>query len=240
MKSRYRRKPNNHLYHSAHFHKNYKDYFVSMVHGGGSVVQDPESDVRLEVAHSVKTVVMQHLHTDYELVRNAIPQKECLITPVVEFYILELEGQQELEGNGYRYRATIPHYLSRRHNLLCVKVRFGDISIPDSLIMLRKGNPEKEKLPCYQIGRKNITIYCNHFCDVCTSSQKICTSKILVLPFGWIDQDSSNIQSFTKVETYVCSFLYSDKKTPIGNSLQYHLWVYNNNYFHCIKFAFYL
>ena len=82
--------------------------------------------------------------------------------------------------------------------------------------MLRKGNPEKEKLPCYQIGRKTITIYCNHFCDVvCTSSQKICTSKILVLPFGWIDQDSNNILSFTKVETYVCSFLYSDKKLQL-------------------------
>ena len=213
MSSQYRYQPTNSLYQSAHFYKNYKDYFVSVVHGEGSVVQDPHSDVKLEVAHSVKTVVMQHSHTNFQLVRNAVPQKECLITPVVEFYTLELEGPQELEGNRYRYKATIPHYLSRRHNLLSVKVRTGDIRSPESLRMLRKGNPEKEKLPCYHIGRKTITIYCNHFCDVvCTSSQKVCTSKIVALPFGRIGPDSSKTQTFTKVETYVCSFLYSDKK----------------------------
>ena len=129
MSSQYRYQPTNSLYQSAHFHKNYKDYFVSVVHGEGSVVQD--SDVTLEVAHSVKTVVMQHSHTNFQLVRNAVPQKECLITPVVEFHTLELERPQELEGNRYRYKATIPHYLSRRHNLFCVKVRCGYISSPE-------------------------------------------------------------------------------------------------------------
>ena len=154
------------LYHSALFHKNYKDYCVSVVHGEGSVVTYCDSDVTLEVTHNMRTVVMQHSRTNFESVRKAIPQKECLISPVVEFHTLELAGPEELVGHRYRYKATIPHYLSRRHNLSCVKVRYGDINKPESLRMLRKGNPEKENLPCYKIGRKNITIYCNHFCDV--------------------------------------------------------------------------
>ena len=204
------------LYHSANFHKNYKDYFVSVVHGEGSVVAYPDSDITLEVTHNIRTVVMQHSQTNFESVRKSIPQRECLITPMVEFHTLESTGAEEHDGHRYRYKVTIPHYLSRRHNLSCVKVRYGDINKPGSLRMLRKGNPEKEKLPCYKIGRKTITIYCNHFCDiVCTSTQKVCTSKILALPFGWIGPDSSNLQTFTKVKTYVCSFLYSDKKLQL-------------------------
>ena len=195
------------------FYKNYKDYLVSVVHGEGSVVTYTETDVTIEVTHNIRTVLMQHSQTNFESVRKAIPQKECLISPVVEFHILELAAAEEPEGHRYRYKATIPHYLSRRHNPSCVKVRYGNINKPESLRMLRKGNPEKENLPCYKIGRKNITIYCNHFCDVvCTSTQKVCTSKILALPFGRIGQDSCNIQTFTKVETYVCSYLYGDKK----------------------------
>ena len=214
--SRYSNKLNPERYHSAYFHKNKKDYFVSVVSVEGSVVRDPDSNVALEVTENVKTVVMQHSHTNFELVRNAIPQKECLISPVVQFQTVELEGPQELEGNGYRYKATIPHYLSRRHNLSCVKVRFGDINNPSSLMLLMKGNPERKKIPCYKISRNTITIFCNHFCDVvCTSTEKICTSKILVLPFGRIGQDSCNIQTFAKVETYVCSFLYIDEKLQL-------------------------
>ena len=199
------------MYHSALFHKNYKDYLVSVVHAEGSVVTYPDSDVTLEVTHSMRTVVMQHSQTNFESVRRAIPQKECLISPVVEFHTLESTGAEEPEGHRYRYKATIPHYLSRRHNLSCVKVRYGDISKPESLRMLRKGNPEKERLPCYKIGRKTIKIYCNHFCDlVCTSTQKVCTSKILALPFGRIGPDSSNQHTHAKVKVYACSFLYGD------------------------------
>ena len=173
VKSRYRYQPTNHLYYSAHFHKNYKDYFVSMAQGVGSVVHDPCSNVRLEVANSVKTVVMQHLHTDFQIVRNTIPQKECLISPVVGFHTFELEEPEELEGNGYRYKATIPHYLSKSYNLSCVKVRFGDISSPQSLRMLRNGRSDKENVPYYIVNKKTIKIYCNHFCEVvCTSMKK--------------------------------------------------------------------
>ena len=86
------------VYHSAILHKNYKEYFVSVIHGEGSVVTYPDSDVILEVTHSMRTVVMQHSQTNFESVRKAIPQRECLITPVVEFHTLELAGPEELEA----------------------------------------------------------------------------------------------------------------------------------------------
>ena len=179
----------------------------------GFVAEYPESNVSVEVAENVKTVVMQNSDTNIQLVRKTIPLTECLITPVVKFHTVELAEPEEKEEGGYRYKAIIPHYLSRRHNLSCVKVRYGDISKPGLLTRLRKGNPEKGKLPCYTVGRRTIRIYCNHFCDVvCTSSEKVCTSRIVALPFGWIVPDSSKLQTFTKVETYICSFLYSDKK----------------------------
>ena len=187
-----------------------------MAFGKGFVAKHPESNATLEVADEVKAVVMQNSDISFQLVRNAIPAEECLITPLVNFHTIELFEPEEKEERNYRYKATIPHYLSRKHNFSRVKVRYGDINKPDSLTRLRKGNPEKVIVPCYKIGRKTITIYCNHFCDiVCTSTEKVCTSKILALPFGRIGPDSSNLQTFTKVKTYVCSFLYSDKKLQL-------------------------
>ena len=206
------------LYHSAQFHKNNKNYFVSVVQESGSVISYPDSDVTLEVTHSGRTVIMQHSHTNFESVRHAIPQKECLISPLAQFHTIEQVRAEELESHRYRYKVTIPHCLSRIHNLSCVTVRLGDITRPHSLRILRKGSPVKEKLPCYKVDRKSITIYCNHFCDVvCTSTQKVCTSKILALPFGRIGPDCSGMQTHMKVKTYVCSFLYSDKNLKLVN-----------------------
>ena len=213
----------NQLYHYAHIHKNNKDYVVTVVQGSGSVISYPDSDITLEVSQSGRTVIMQHLQLNFEAMRHAIPQKECLLTPVVLFHTIEPARTDVLEGHRYKYKATIPHHLSRRHDLSCVRVRFGDISRPDSLRMLLRGNPEEEKVPCYTVGRKNITICCNHFCDViCTSTQKVCTSKILALPFGRIGPDCSNLQTFTKVEIYICSFLYSDKKLKSVSTTSLH------------------
>ena len=185
---------------------------MSVVYGKGSVVKDPDSNVILEVTENLKTVVMQHSYTDFEVVRNAIPQKECLITPILQFHTVELAGSEERDSCRYRYNVNIPHCLSRRHNLSSVNVRFGDLNKPGSLRMIRERNPEKDTLPFYIVGRKTITIFCNHFCDIVyTSTQKVCTSKILALPFGRIGPDSSNLETHTKVKIYVCSFLYSDK-----------------------------
>ena len=211
------------LYHSAHFHKSYKHYFISVVHGKGSVINNPNSEVTLEVTGSVKTMVMQHSHTNFESVRRAIPQKECLITPVVQLHTTELtQDQEDQDSTGYKYKVTIPHYLFKRCNLSCIKVRHGDINKPNSLITLKNGITDKEELPFYKVEGNTITIFCNYFCDVmCTSTNKICTSRILALPFGRICTESSNAQTHTKLKIYVCSFLYTDQNLKLV-SLQFY------------------
>ena len=186
---------------------------MSVAHGPGPVITDPGSSVKLEITNNVKSVVIQYSHTNFELIRYSIPKKECLIAPVVQFHTVDLSEALEAQDRlAYRYKATIPHYLSGRDNCSCIKVRCGDISIPNSLKVMSERKAKEGKSPSYKVGRKTITIYCNHFCDViCTSTKKICTSKILALPFGRIYPESFNVQTHTKLKIYVCSFLYGDK-----------------------------
>ena len=89
---------------------------ISVACGKGFVAKHPESNTTLEVADEVKAVVMQNSDISFQLVRNAIPAEECLITPLVNFHTIELFEPEEKEERSYRYKATIPHYLSRRHN----------------------------------------------------------------------------------------------------------------------------
>ena len=65
---------------------------------------------------------------------------------------------------------------------------------------------------CSQSISRHITVFANHFCDVvCSSTQKVCTSKILVIPFGWISTPDSESQTDMKMKVYLCSYLYSKR-----------------------------
>ena len=151
---------------------------------------------------------MQHLHTDFQIVRELISGRECLISPVVRFHTVGSLGNQALYG--YRYKVKIPHCLSHSHDSSCIKVRYGNI-YKRSLSEIQLGKPQEGFKPFYEVEDKSITVYSNHFCDlVCTSTQKICTSKVLALPFGLIgkfdiDSDETNV----KVKIFLCSILYS-------------------------------
>ena len=111
----------------------------------------------------------------------------------------------------YKYKMTIPHYLPRYYNLSSIKVKYGKLKQPLQMTEVLKGNPQIQSLPCYEVSKKHITIYANHFCDVvCTSVQKICTSKILAIPFGWIGRLGSDADTHMKVKTYMCNYLYNN------------------------------
>ena len=112
---------------------------------------------------------------------------------------------------GCKYKITIPHYLTRQHSLSSVRVRYGNLRRPLMMMEAQERDPEKQTFPCFEVNKKSIIVYANHFCPVvCTSTQKVCTSKILAIPFGWIGTIGSDVDTHMKVKTYLCSYLYSN------------------------------
>ena len=152
---------------------------------------------------------MQSMNTDFHLLRKVIPVTECLAAPVVEFHMDDHLNQEVTEG--CKYKITIPHYLTRYHSLSSVRVRYGNLKRPLMMMEVQKRDPENETFPCFEVNKKNIIVYANHFCPVvCTSTQKVCTSKIIAIPFGWIGTIGSDVDTHMKVKTYLCSYLYSN------------------------------
>ena len=198
-----------HLNFQATIRKKDKEYLVAKTFGNKVTLKDPYSDISLEVAEGVKAVVIQSVNTDFSLLKKVIPTKECLASPVIQFHMDE--GDPIENSGNYKYKLTIPHYLSRHHSLSSIRVKYGNSKRPVLMEEVPKAISESGTLPFYQISKKYITIHARHFCDiVCTSTEKVCTSKILAIPFGWIGTLGSDPDTHLKVKTYLCSYLYKN------------------------------
>ena len=219
----------------AHVRKNNKDFLAARTLGSKMKIKDPLSDISLEVATGVKTLVMQSVNVDFHLLRKIIPAEECLVAPVVQFHMDDQTEQEVTEG--CKYKITIPHYLTRQHNLSCVRVRYGNFRRPLMMIEAHKSNSEYQIVPCFEVNRKNITVYANHFCPlVCTSTQKVCTSKILAIPFGWIGTLGADVDTHMKVKTFLCNYLYSNNDLK---SVSFSCFYPRHTYIHSLSFYYY-
>ena len=186
-----------------------REYLGGVVKGRTILRADAESDISIETDEGVNGIIMQHIHTDFRIIRDVTSSRECLISPVVRFHTANCVGDPTSSVTSYK--VTIPHCLPRNYEPSNIKVRYGDI-YKGTLREMKLGKPQEGFRPFYEIQDNSITVYANHFCDiVCTSTHKICTSKILTLPFGLIrtfDTGSAE-QTNVKVKIFLCSILYS-------------------------------
>ena len=192
-------------------HKGMREYMAGAVKGRTVLRADAESDISIETDEMVKGIIMQDIHNDFQIVRDANSSREYLISPVVRFHTANSVGDPT--SSGYRYKVTIPHCLPSRLDSSSIKVRYGDI-YKGTLREMKLGKPQKGFKPFYEIQDQRIIVYANHFCDiVCTSTEKICTQNILLtLPFGLIRtfHIDSDVQTNVKVKIFLCSILYSN------------------------------
>ena len=164
--------------------KGMREYLVGIAKGRTVLKADAVSDISIEVEERVKVkrIIMQHIHTDFQIIRDVTSSRECLISPVVHFQMVESADDSLLCG--YRYKVTIRHCLPSNHDSSSIRVRYGDV-YRGTLQEMELGRPQEGFKPFYEVQDKNILVFASHFCDVvCTSTQKICTSNILALPFG--------------------------------------------------------
>ena len=183
-------------------------YLVASVKGDNVKLVDPLSEISLKVTEAVKAVMVQHIHTNLDAVKCAIPKYECLISPVVSFHIHD-GGLGEV--GALKFIATIPHCLQRnKHDFSLVKVRCGNIFNSKSMKEIPRGDPETSQIPCYKIEEKYITLYTNKFSDTaCTSEEQICHKSLVILPFGSLSHDEHEKNTFAKVKVCLGSYLYN-------------------------------
>ena len=206
----------------AQVRKNNKVFLVARTFGRRVKINDPLSDISLEVATGVKSLVMQSVDMDFHLLRKVIPATECLAAPMVQFHMKEIEEQEVAKG--CKYKITIPHYLTRHHSLSSVRVRYGNLRRPLMMVEAQERDLENQNFPCFEVNKKRIIVYANHFCPViCTSTQKVCTTKILAIPFGWIGTLGSDSDTHLKVKTYLCSYLYKNNDLILVRFSAFHI-----------------
>ena len=84
---------------AALFRMNTSKYLAAKVIGGGTKLVEPGSDISLEVAKGVSAVIVQHIHTNLESVRCAVPKSECIVSPVVTFRVLRMVWEKWWAGS---------------------------------------------------------------------------------------------------------------------------------------------
>ena len=168
----------------------------------------PDSDVSVEVAKGVKTVITQHIYTDFQAIKTVISPTECIVSPIVRLHVQD--EAEDIVASHFKFKVRIPHCLTKQTDFAHLKVRCGDMNIPNSL---KKMNGEKHgspTMPYYELYGKYIILYTDHFCDVfCSSEQKICNSSLTIMPFGSLDYDKNDQQTRVKVKVILCSILYN-------------------------------
>ena len=190
------------------FYKNHKQYHVTVTNGKALTMKSPDSEITLEVPDGLKSVIMQHIHTDFEAVNMYIPPHECIVSPAVRFIVQK--GNYQESQHFKVFKAKIPHCLPEAYDFSFLKVRLGNLSRKGSLKEVQRGKPQSTDTSYYTADKKHITLYTNHFCDVvCTSSKKICDSALVILPFGYLYPDPGENKTMAKVKVFLCSYLFN-------------------------------
>ena len=214
------------------------DFDVVPIKGDAVTLQDPESNVSVDIPAGIKGILRRKIHTEFSRFLHIVPDEECFIGPVVE---LHLKPFPDDESEQHQYRIRIPHCLQTKEEMSLVKVRCGDTrrkipfrELPNnqqqsasgtdeerSSIKIHSGDDKKivelknrqrtsGKIPFYEVDEHHVVIYTNHFTEyICSSCSKTCLSYIMAFPFGCILPGEDGDDTQTKVEVYLCCSLYN-------------------------------
>ena len=80
-------------------HSRENEYLATVTSGDPCTIKESESGISMEITQGPKTVVMQRVHTDLELLRLATSNDECVVSPVVTIHTREISYQYLTSDN---------------------------------------------------------------------------------------------------------------------------------------------
>ena len=190
--------------HTATFYKGHKSFIAARVNGRGGILQGAYSEVGLRIPEGLRGVVYGCVHTDPRPFLNAIPDNECLVAPIVEYYFTP-DGCRQNKMKMFAIKMR--HCVKEPSDLSGIVVRHGDIHT----------NKEFQTAPTgtcfYEVDAQFITIYTTRFSQfICTRPGCVqsCVGQAKAFVFGKILPYTS-LAPVASLRLYVCSPLHDIK-----------------------------
>ena len=183
--------------------KGSQTYIGIMSNGEKGILQGPGSDVQLHIPEGVYGLVVGSVFTDNSIFCDKIPNDECIIAPMVEFYINSFNFSDSQKRDKYQIR--IPHAADANADETLVKIRKY---FSDKQTDIAPHNPSKNQETYYILNKRFVTIYTQHFCKfICTQcNHGPCKNCAKVILYGSITPGED--QTLVCIEPFFCSFLF--------------------------------
>ena len=190
------------------FYKGRTKYYSTLTSLNGATLHTTNSDVSLKVAQGIRSVVTHAVYTDCSRFKKFIPDAECLVSPIVEYSVKELEVEEFVSE--CKCQIIIPHCLHKQEQLPSIRVRYGDLGKRDPFQLITSALGHSQNDPYYEVDEKSIRIFTNNFSTfICTSCDKVCDASIVSFMFGSLKSFPEDDESLVKVKTFLCSSLYN-------------------------------
>ena len=178
---------------SVTFHKGYKLFCGIYVNGQSTLLQGPESDVKLHIPEGLHGFISGHAHTDPTPFLNIVSESECLVSPIVEYNCsLAINFRKGL------FVVKVLHCLRNKNEFPNIRVRHGDIY---------NGVPFVE-IGSFTVDEKYITIETTGFSQfICTVCSERCYGNPKAFLFGRITS-LRYLPIKSALRIYRCSPLY--------------------------------
>ena len=186
--------------------KGSRTYMGIISDGNERILKGPDSDVQLHIPPGIYGLTVGCVCIDNSAIRKYIPEKECIIAPMVEFYCYSTKETNEKEP----YVIKIPHCLTNDSNLEDVRVRKVDRNSLHRHINIPKYNRKGNQQTYFDTDEKYITIFTPHFCQfTCCLDCKHewCKDRAMVFLYGSI-RPAENDRTLVHIRPFMCSFLY--------------------------------
>ena len=181
-------------------------YLEAACDGAAVTLSSPDSDVTLHVPrNTVQGDVAAWVHTNPTVFKHLLPNRECLISPIVMFGPKSGTDPVTCRAGQY-FTIQIPHAVPNIVDLQSeIRVRYGDIHGP--ILLLRQAyqrGPFSDQEVSYQVNDSHITVYSRHLTGfVVTLSRDYCYSKeSSIRVFGTLGDSGLCLKA------YLCSPLY--------------------------------
>ena len=184
-------------------------YAGILCHGEGGVLRGPDSDVQLYIPQDIYGLIIGSVCTDNSEFSQQIPNKECIVAPMVEFKFC---SSYEHEPNPrLHYIITIPHCLDEDSAWDLIKVRKFKSRSNDELIEVTQYDASQNQETFYVIEKHFVRIYTKHFCQYfcSTCEQSKCKESAMVFFYGSILHPTSNTTE-VMIKPFFCSFLFNN------------------------------
>ena len=159
---------------------------IEVLDGEHSIIQAPNSDVRLQAPKGVHGVVFGTVHTNHQQFLYLILDSDCLICPVCEYVFHPDETKNKPDG---KFKLLIPHIVKDITNVKG-QILVRQVASKSILEILPVSTQFETSNAYWNIDDKYIIIYTRKFSKFVITAKKIkcCGRSVEMLVFGrWED-----------------------------------------------------